>query len=340
VTARRSAAVTSRRSGWLESCRDRRASPNLSVRRTIEGMPDQSAVPGGAELDEAVATFTAVRPRLFGIAYRMLGSWTEAEDIVQDVWLRWQGTDGRTVVNPAAFLATVTTRLCINVAQSARARRESYIGPWLPEPVDTSADPTVGAERGEAIELAVLLLLEKLTPTERAAYILRESFAYPYPEIAAILHLSPANARQLVSRARKHIAGQDRRPVDRTAHRRLLEAFVTAAQTGNVASLEHLLATDVISYSDANGAPRAAKIPVIGRARVATFVAGISARIWRGTRSVWVEANGRPGVLVLTGDTPTILLTISVSDRGIQQIQWMKNPTKLAAFARSSARLA
>jgi RNA polymerase sigma-70 factor (ECF subfamily) len=294
----------------------------------------------GAELDEAAATFTTVRPRLFGIAYRMLGSWTEAEDIVQDVWLRWQGTDRRAVVNPAAFLATVTTRLCINLAQSARVRREDYIGPWLPEPVDTSADPTVGAGRGEVIELAVLLLLEKLSPTERAAYILRESFAYPYPEIAGILHLSPANARQLVSRARRHIAGQHSKPVDRTAHRRLLEAFLTAARTGDLACLEHLLATDVISYSDANGAARAAKIPVVGRARVATFVAGFSARFWRGTRTAWVEANGRPGVLVFTGGTPTTLLTVSVSDHGIHQIQWMKNPKKLAAFARSATRLA
>ena len=303
-------------------------------------MPEQAAAQGGGGLDEAAATFTTVRPRLFGIAYRMLGSWTEAEDIVQDVWLRWQGTDRRAVVNPAAFLATVTTRLCLNLAQSARARRENYIGPWLPEPVDTSADPTVGAERGEAVELAVLLLLEKLTPTERAAYILREAFGYPYPEIAAILHLSQANARQLVSRARKHVAGQHSTPVDPTAHRRLLQAFLSAAQTGDLASLEQLLATDVISYSDANGAARAAKIPVIGQARVAAFIAGFPARFWDGNRTVWVEANGRPGVLIFTGDTPSTLLTISVSDHGIHQIQWQRNPTKLAAFARSSTRLA
>ena len=151
------------------------------------------------EPDDAEVVFARTRPRLFGIAYRTLGSWTEAEDIVQEAWLRWQGTDRAVVVNPTAFLVTVTTRLCINVAQSARARRETYIGPWLPEPVDTSADPTVGAERGEALELAVLLLLEKLTPTERAAYILRESFAYSYAEIATILQLGQANTRQIVT---------------------------------------------------------------------------------------------------------------------------------------------
>lgn len=290
------------------------------------------------ELDDAAATFTAARPRLFGIAYRMLGSWTEAEDIVQETWLRWQGTDREAVVNPAAFLATVTTRLCINLAQSARARRENYIGPWLPEPVDTSADPTVGAEQGEAIELAVLLLLEKLTPTERAAYVLRESFAYSYPEIAAILQLSQANTRQLVSRARKHISSQHSAPVNPAAHRRLLEAFLAAAQNGNLTSLERLLAADAVSYSDANGAARAARVPVIGRAHIAAFVVG-NRRHWVGTRTEWVEANGRPGVLISTGDTPSALLTISASDDGIHQIQWLINPMKLAAFSRSLTRL-
>lgn len=131
-------------------------------------------------LEQAASAFVELRPRLFGIAYRMLGSAVEAEDILQEVWLRWQNTDRSTVQNPAAFLALITTRLAINVAQSARSRRESYIGPWLPEPVDTSMDPTLGAERGEALELAFLLLLERLTPTERAAYVLREAFVYPY----------------------------------------------------------------------------------------------------------------------------------------------------------------
>lgn len=290
------------------------------------------------ELDDAAATFTAVRPRLFGIAYRMLGSWAEAEDIVQEAWLRWQGTDRDAVVNPAAFLATTTTRLAINLAQSARTRRETYIGPWLPEPVDTSADPTIGAERDEAVELALLLLLEKLTPTERAAYILRESFAYPYPDIAAILHLNQANTRQLVSRARKHIASHHHTPVDPTTHRQLLQAFLAAAQTGDLAELERLLAADVTSYSDADGAVRAARIPVVGRTRVAAFIAAFKARYWAGTRIAWVEANGRPAALISAADGAIALLTISASEDGIHQIQWMMNPPKLAAFTRSAAR--
>ena len=154
------------------------------------------------DLEEAVAVFAEVRPRLFGIAYRMLGSATEAEDLLQEVWLRWQAYDRAGVGNPAAFLATTTTRLAINALQSARVRRETYIGPWLPEPVDTGADPYLGAERGEALEFAVLVLLERLSPTERAAYVLREAFDYPYPQIAEIVQINEAAARHLVSRAR------------------------------------------------------------------------------------------------------------------------------------------
>lgn len=147
--------------------------------------------PGDPEkLERAAQVFAEVRGRLFGIAYRMLGSATEAEDLVQEVWMRWQAYDRATVDNPAAFLATTITRLAINELQSARVRRETYVGPWLPEPVDTGADPYLGAERGEALSLAVLLLLERLSPTERAAYVLREAFDYPYPQIAEIVGLS------------------------------------------------------------------------------------------------------------------------------------------------------
>ncbi len=185
---------------------------------------------------DSLAEFIKVRPRLFGIAYRMLGSAAEAEDIVQDVWLRWQVTDRSVVLDPPAFLATTTTRLAINLAQSARSRHETYVGPWLPEPVDTSTDPQLGAERGEALEFAVLLLLEKLSPTERAAYVLREAFDYPYRQIAEILQLEEANTRQLVARARQHITEGRRAPVSSAEQRRLLEAFIAAAQKGELAS--------------------------------------------------------------------------------------------------------
>src|SRR5712691_460638 len=225
------------------------------------------------EHDDGLSAFVPVRPRLFGIAYRMLGSAAEAEDVVQDVWMRWQSTNRKVVENPPAFLATTTTRLCINLAQSAHTRRETYIGTWLPEPVDTSADPGIGAERGEALKLAVLLLLEKLSPTERAAYVLREAFDYSYDQIASILQMEEANIRQLVSRARKHIADGRLKSVSSNEQRRLLEAFVTAAQKGDMAALEGLLAEDVVSYADGGGIVRAARVPVFGRERVAKFIA-------------------------------------------------------------------
>ena len=156
--------------------------------------------------DDGLSAFMSLRPRLFGIAYRMLHSAAEAEDIVQEVWVRWQTADRSMVRDAAAFLVTTATRLAINVLQSARSRREIDVGPLMPEPVDTSADPRLGAERGQALGLAVRLLLERLTPTERAAFILREAFDYPYREIANVLRLQEANARQVVTRARHHVA--------------------------------------------------------------------------------------------------------------------------------------
>ena len=199
--------------------------------------------------DDGLSAFLGVRPRLFSIAYRMLGSAAEAEDIVQDVWVRWQTADRSLVRDAAAFLATTTTRLAINVMQSARARRETYVGPGLPEPVDTSADPGLGAERGEALELGVLVLLKKLSPTERAAYILREAFDYAYRDIANVLRLEEANARQVVTRARQHVSNGRRMFASSTEQRRLLDAFIAAAQHGDVAGLESLLASDVFSTS-------------------------------------------------------------------------------------------
>jgi RNA polymerase sigma factor (sigma-70 family) len=218
------------------------------------------------EYDDGLSAFVPVRARLFGIAYRMLGSAAEADDIVQDVWLRWQSTDRSVVLNPHAFLATTTTRLCINRAQSAHTRRETYIDAWLPEPADTSSDPALGAERGEALRLAVLLLLEKLSPTERAAYILHEAFDYSYRQIADILQMQEANARQHVSRARKHIADRRRSPVSAGQQRRLLDVFVAAAQKGEMGALEGLLAQDVAPCAGAAGFARANDSQFLGLA--------------------------------------------------------------------------
>src|SRR5262245_59017899 len=182
--------------------------------------------------DDGLSTFLSVRPRLFGIACRMLGSAAEAEDLVQDVWLRWQAADRGVVRDAAAFLATATRRLAINVMQSARSRRETFVEPGLPDPIDTSADPGLGTERGEALELGGQVLVEQLSPTERSAFILREAFDFAYRDIANALGLQEANARQVVTRARQHVASDRRMPVNSTERRRLLDAFITAAQSG------------------------------------------------------------------------------------------------------------
>jgi RNA polymerase sigma factor (sigma-70 family) len=191
--------------------------------------------------DDGLAAFMHVRPRLFGIAYRMLRSAAEAEDLVQDVWLRWQTTDRRVVRDAAAFLATTTTRLAINVMQSARARRETAADCCPHEPVDARADPLSDAERDQALASGMLLLLERLTPIERAAYILREALDYPYREIANLLRLEEANARQVVTRARQRVANGRTTSTSPTEQRRLLDAFTAATRSGDVTSLEGTL---------------------------------------------------------------------------------------------------
>ncbi|MEU8931671.1 RNA polymerase sigma-70 factor [Streptomyces sp. NPDC048409] len=290
---------------------------------------------GSEALDQATRDFLAVRSRLFGIAYRVLGSAAEAEDVVQETWLRWQNTDRSKVIEPAAFLATTTTRLAINVAQSARVRRESYIGPWLPEPVDTRNDPQLGAERDEAVEMAVLLLMEKLNPVERAAYVLRQAFDYPYARIADMLETSEANARQLVSRGRRHLAAERREQVSPEAHRRFLEVLLSAARTGDLKVLEDVLTADVVSYSDGGGIRGASRIPVVGRPHVSRYLVAFAPRFWPDKEIRWVEANGRPAVLVSSDGEAVALLSVDVSVDGIDRLMWVMNPDKLLPYAAS-----
>jgi len=285
-----------------------------------------------ADLDEAASIFAGVQRRLFGLAYRMLGSKAEAEDVVQEVWLRWQTYDDReSVLDPSAFLVTTAVRLAINAVQSARARRETYIGPWLPEPIDTRLDPELGAVRGEALELAVLFLLEKLPATERAAYVLREAFDYPYLQIADILETNEANARQLVSRARGHLASERRAPVSPSEQRRLLEAFLRAAQAGDRAALEALFAADVASYADGGGRALAARVPVVGRATVAKFVSSFPSKFWVGATFSWVEVNGGVAIAISRDGTPFALLAIDAAAEGIARLLWAMNPAKLGS---------
>jgi RNA polymerase sigma-70 factor (ECF subfamily) len=205
------------------------------------------AAPAIAPVD--AASFEAVRPRLFGIAYRTLESAADADDVVQDAWIRWQGTDRNQVRDAPAFLATTTKRLALNVVQSARARHETFFQPWHPEQVDAQADPRLGAERREELEHALLTLSEKLSQSERAAYVLREAFDYPYRRIADVLATSEANARQLVTRGRVRLAGGRRRHVGAAELQRFVDAFADAAQTGELMTLERLLAADVDASS-------------------------------------------------------------------------------------------
>ena len=222
--------------------------------------------------DDGLSAFLSMRPRLFGIAYRMLGSAAEAEDLVQDVWLRWQTTDRMVVRDAAAFLATTATRLAINVMQSARARREQCVGPGLPEPVDASTDPVARAEGRQALELVVVRLLERLSPTERAGYILREAFDYSYRDIAQVLRLEEANARQAVTRARQHLANDHRASAKSSAHARLLNAFVAATEHGDVAGLERVLCDECRPVS------RQRRVPS-GRADLASRSVGRGHRV-------------------------------------------------------------
>src|ERR1700722_9794695 len=307
------------------------ASATRSLTRTVSPLPPN--IETGAN-DAGLSAFMSVRPRVFGIAYRMLGSAADAEDIVQDVWLRWQSINRNVIVNPAAYLATAVTRLCINAATSARARRETYVGPWLPEPVDTSADAQLGPERDQTLKWAILVLLEKLPPTERAAYVLREAFDYPYGQIAEILRIEEANARQLVTRARKHGSEGRRTSADSAEQRKLLAAFLEAARKGDMAALEGLFAEDVVSVADGGGLVRAARFPVCGRERVAKFIAAVS-HFWKGLTVEWVEANGQAAVLILRDGSVVALATVDVSEKGIDQILWIMRPSKLNAVSRT-----
>lgn len=283
--------------------------------------------------DPALDTFQAVRPRLFGIAYRMLGSATEADDVIQDAWVRWQGTDRSAVREPAAFLATTVTRLAINALESARARRETYVGPWLPEPVSTVGDPTLGAERAEALSLAVLLLLERLTPGERAAYVLHEAFDYPYRRIAEVLEVSEANARQLGSRARAHLERERAGSVSESERRRLLDAFTAAAVNGDLEALEAVLAEDVVALSDGGGVVLAARKPVVGRQRVAQFLLGVIEKFTAGVEAVPTLINGEPGFIGIRDGATMAAWTVDVGPDGVRRFLNVMNPAKLSRIA-------
>jgi RNA polymerase sigma-70 factor (ECF subfamily) len=244
----------------------------------------------------------ALRRHGFGVAYRMLGSVSEAEDVTQEALLRLTRQE-RPIDEPAAWMTTVVTRLSINILKSARARRESYVGPWLPEPLleDPAADPASRAELADSLSMALLVLLERLTPVERAAYLLREVFDYGYAEIADIIEQSEVNSRQLVTRARKHLeASRPRFDADEAARDALLERFLAAAEEGSLEALEEMLAKDAVLYADSGGKARAPQQPLFGAALIARFMAAV-AQVGPHSgelESRSVRVNGQPGRLV------------------------------------------
>jgi RNA polymerase sigma-70 factor (ECF subfamily) len=252
----------------------------------------------------------ALRRHGFGVAYRMLGSVAEAEDVTQEALLRFARQEGR-IEEPAAWMTTVVTRLSINVLTSARARRESYVGPWLPEPLleDPAPGPASRAELADSLSMALLVLLERLTPVERAAYLLREVFGYDYADIAGIIERTEVNARQLVTRARKHLeANRPRFDPDEAARDALLERFLAAAEDGDVKALEELLAKDAVLYADGGGKARAAQEPLVGAALIARFMAAVAqVRPPSGEfESRLVRVNGQPGRVVRGPAEPPI----------------------------------
>jgi len=283
-------------------------------------------------MDARVAAFESHRRLLFGIAYRMLGSVAEAEDAVQEAWLRFQSAPLDELESPRAWLTTVVTRLCLDQLKSARSRRENYVGPWLPEPVRTDAtvDP-------ESISLAFLVLLESLTPLERAVYLLHEVFDYAHAEIAAMLGNDEAACRQLLHRAKTSVAA--RRPrfsPSREAHQRLLSGFIGAVAAGDLDALKQLLAGDARSWSDGGGKTQAATRPVVGAENVGKFFIGL----YKKYRDMPVpfefeiaDVNGWPALITRLDGRIYQVLTLDADGERIQAIHIQRNPDKLRALS-------
>jgi RNA polymerase sigma-70 factor (ECF subfamily) len=285
----------------------------------------------------SVEDFTTHRPLLFSIAYRMTGSASEAEDIVQESYLRYRAAAPAEIRSAKAYLSTIVTRLSLDYLKSARAQREQYIGPWLPEPLLTAdADPELAAvERRETLATAFLVLLESLNPHERAVFLLREVFEYSYDEIGSMLGLSSANCRQIFHRAQAHVA--ERRPrfePSPAEQRRLVDRFIQACQRGDMAALTDVLAGDVVAWSDGGGKATSALQPVYGREKVLRFLAGLLGKAPAGLSFASALVNGAPALLLFVGDVLLYSTTLTLADGRIQALHTVLNPDKLAYLRR------
>ncbi|OLT47081.1 RNA polymerase subunit sigma-24 [Saccharomonospora sp. CUA-673] len=293
--------------------------------------------------DEQVRVFEDARARLQAIAYRMLGTVADAEDAVQDTFVRWSGADHAGVREPAAWLTRVLTNVCLNRLTSARARREEYVGPWLPEPILTGSEAnghtgrtdsalTTVAER-ESVSMAMLVVLERLTPPERAVFVLREAFGYPHVEIAAMLGVTEAYSQQLHSRARRHVAdGRARFTTSPQQARRITERFLAAARGGDQDALRSLFVDDVVAWADGGGRTTAARKPIRGADRVARYLGWMSRDI-PGVGVHVVELNGGPGLVATLDDVPALAVSLHLVEGAIADIYLIANPDKLTRLA-------
>ncbi len=297
---------------------------------------------GTVATDTATDVFEEHRPVLIGVAYRMLGRVADAEDVVQDAWLRWSTADREQVREPRAYLVRVTTRLAIDRLRHVQSRRESYVGPWLPEPFETDFGPTVPdtAERAmlaDSVSLAVLVVLESLSPLERAVFVLREAFGFPYSEIAVTLDRSEAAVRQLAGRARKHVdEGRPRYEVDPVERRDLTERFLAAATDGDLDGLMALLAPDVRLVGDSGGKARAPLRVVESADKVGRFVLGATKKGLPDAERVefrFVELNGAASVVFLVDGKVDSIFQLDVADGRVQRVYIVRNPDKLVSLS-------
>ncbi|GAA3196150.1 RNA polymerase sigma-70 factor [Streptomyces virens] len=289
--------------------------------------------------DTVTDVFEEHRPVLLGVAYRMLGRVADAEDVVQDAWLRWSGANRSGVREPRAYLVRVTTRLAIDRLRRIKASGETYVGPWLPEPYvtdfgDTAPDTAERAVLADSVSLAVLVVLETLSPLERAVFVLREAFGYPYADIAAMLDRGEPAVRQLAGRARKHV--EERRPryaVDPVQRRDLTERFLAAAADGDLEGLLELLAPDVRLVGDSGGKSRAPLRVLESADHVGRFLLGAARKSVPDLSLRFLEVNGGPAVLVLAGGRPDSVFQLDVADGRVQTVYVVRNPDKLRSLA-------
>ncbi|HXH66015.1 MAG TPA: RNA polymerase sigma-70 factor [Candidatus Limnocylindrales bacterium] len=294
--------------------------------------------PPAANRQTALAVFDGHRALLLSIAYRMLGSSGDAEDMLQETFLRWRQATVAEIRDPRAFLVTVITRLCINQLQSARVKREQYFGQWLPEPLLTGPAARAPAMPGidGSLSMAFLMLLERLTPMERAVFLLREVFDYEYAEVAGMLGQSEVNCRQILKRAKEHIAeGRPRFDVSLERREELLQQFLEATAQGDMQGLLALLAKDVVLYTDGGGKATAVPNPIHGAERVARFFFGAREKLMP-TDVVrrFAEINGQPGVVVYHQGCVFGVLAMDVAEGGIRNIYIVRNPDKLEGLAK------